>query len=105
MPATNYPNLYEWGVYSRTRDGFGDVVPTEAYADGGKLRARITNLNSNEETRYEAKGLILRATIVVRQYVALKPLDRLTDVDTEFVWKVLTAYPGDNETICEVESV
>jgi hypothetical protein len=100
MPATNYPHLFAWGVYSRTRDSFGDVVPT-----GGNLRARLEGVNASEETRFEAKGLKLRGTIVVRQYVAVKPLDRLTDADSEAVWKVLTAYAGDNETICEVESV
>lgn len=105
MPATNYPNLFAWGVYSRTRDTFGDVVPTEAWANGGKLRSRIDGVNASEETRFEAKTLKLRGTIYVRQYVAIKALDRLTDVDSEAVWKVLTAYPGDNETICEVESV
>lgn len=105
MPPTKYDALFAWGIYSRTRDSFGDVVPTEAYANGGKLRSRIEAVNPTEETRFESKTLKLRGTIYVRQYVAIKPLDRLTDVDSEAVWKVLTAYAGDNETICEVESV
>lgn len=105
MPATRYPHLFTWGVYSRSTNAFGDVVPNEAWADNGNLRGRMESVNPNEETRYEAKALVLRSTVHIRQYIGLKPLDRLTDVDGGTVWKVLTVYPGDNETICELESV
>jgi hypothetical protein len=105
MPATKYPDLFTWGVHSRTRDTFGDPTPTESWADGGKLRGRLEAVNASEETRTEAKRLMLRGTVYVRQYVGLKPLDRLTNVESEAAWKVLTVYSGDNETICEVESV
>ena len=101
MTPTKYPDLFAWGIYSRTPDAFGDTKSGEACAVGGPLRGRIDGRIAKEETRFETKRATQTATISVRQYVPVKPLDRLTDVDWGDVWTVVSVQRGDNETVID----
>ncbi|QEL18533.1 hypothetical protein [Limnoglobus roseus] len=102
MPATNYPDLFAWGVYSRSPDTFGDPKPNEHWRACGKLRGRLETRTATQETRFEGVRQVDRTTIYLRQYLSVKPLDRLTDTQWGDVWTVETARRGDNETIVDV---
>ena len=102
MTPTIYPDLFQWGGYSRTPDAFGDTKPNEVWADGGRLRGRIDGTVANAETRFEATRATQTTTISVRQYVlGIKPLDRLTDVEWDEVWTVVSVRRGDNEMVID----
>ena len=99
---SGYPDRFNWLIYSRIPDSFGDVKPGEVLADGGPLWGRIDNVDSSTEERLSAKRQTQTATITLSQYVPVKPFDRLFDVEWSETWRIENVRRGNNEMICSV---
>lgn len=102
MKAGDYRDRLEWLKRTRaTKDGFG--APVETYPSQGYLWCAVEEVTANRESVKDAQRQVTTATIRVRNFPAIGPGDRLSGGG--FVWSVLTAVAGDNETTCEVDDV
>jgi hypothetical protein len=102
MSAGNYPIRFAWAVHSRpSSNTFGEKP--DAYAApvniwGGYQGER----QSGTITENGATTANTTATIALRNYLDVKPLDYLTDPQSGEEWEIQSVRRGDNETICEV---
>jgi hypothetical protein len=102
MDAGAYSIPFVWSVYALgSADNFGEKP--RGYTAGGTLWGTpAENVNANSEVKQQGEKQITRATIRVRNFPTVKPLDKLTD-DLARVWRVVNTVRGDNEIICDVE--
>lgn len=103
MKATGeYLTRFAWAAHSYgTPDAFGekpDVYAADVYLWGGYDGERTSGPTEFRGATAEA----VEVTIRVRNYVAVAPLDSLTDPQSGEEWTVKGAVRGDNETIVTV---
>lgn len=101
MRAGEYSEFYAWSVRSlATADGYSEKP--DAYTASGNLWGTpAEDTTSGTETQSESEQQVTTATIRLRNYPTVKPLDRLTD-SLGRVWRINHHYRGANETVCDV---
>lgn len=100
--AADYPVRFLW-----RRHSFGAVGPegdpTDVFAPPAPLWGGYrTDRTGSVVTALDADTQETRATVRVRNYPDVQPLDTLTDPASGEVWRVDTAARGRNELVCEV---
>lgn len=101
MGAGRYGTRFEhFARTTPTANTFGEKAAV--YTSQGYLWGALEDLNAGEETQLERPTEILRATITLRNYPTIAPLDKLVADETD--WIVRSRYAGDNEIICDVEA-
>jgi head-tail adaptor len=103
MPgAGDYPTRFTW---KRRQQGAPDTFgeKPDEYPVLGTLWGAVENLGAARVTEKASERQETTATIRLRNYPAVKPLDVLRDMGTGDEWEVETAVAGDNEIVCEVK--
>lgn len=99
--AGTYSTRLEWSAAPLgAPDSFGERQRVPAV--NGLLWGAIDNQSSGEEVVNGTLRNVLRATVRIRNAVAVKPRELLRDVEWDETWTVESVYRGDNETVCDV---
>lgn len=102
MSAANYPTPFAWRVHTQgTPDTFGQKP--DVFAAPLTLWGLLDSPSAGRETEGRREVSKDRATINLRNFPAVRPLDTLEDLDGGGLpWIVEAVRRGINEIICEV---
>lgn len=101
MAAGEYTTLFTWLRRKQGEpDTFGEKA--EEFEHLGNLWGVAEDLAAGRVTQKASERQETSATIRLRNYPAVKPLDVLRDAGGGDEWEIETAIAGENEMVCEV---
>ena len=103
-PAATYNRRFAWSVRSLGGPNTFGKKP-DVYTPSGYLWGAFEDHTSGTRRFMETDQADPRATVRLRNYPTVRPLDRLTDEQFGDVWEVREVRRGDNELVLEVGPV
>jgi head-tail adaptor len=97
--AGDYSSRMEWMQQSFVQNSLGEKE--EVFTSNGYLWCCIDTQTGRRQTDYGAPRSGATATIRIRNYVGVVPLDRLRNAEFGEFWVIDSISYGDDELICD----